>query len=131
MIWRAAATFGATAPVVAGAAGIGGATNVNNPVVWHVLGYYFEAGSMIAAICACVAVRFYVVQHASGSASRWVLDVPVSALTLMFTAAFVIALRPEPLSALLIGTGLGAIGAGLIRIAKRHVDRFLGETTGA
>lgn len=103
---------------------------MTGPVVWHLLGYPFEAGSMIAAICACLAVRFYVVQHDAG-ANRWVLDIPVSALTLMFTAGIIISTRPQPLTALIYGTGLGAIGAGLIRIAKKHVDRFLGDTTGA
>ena len=84
--------------------------------------------SMIAALGACMAVRFYVVQQDT-KAHRWTLDMPVSALTLMFSAGAVTALRPQPLTALLIGTGLGAVGAGLIKIGKRYVDRWLGETT--
>lgn len=128
MIWRALIMSGAAAaPVVAGAAEIGKGGAVSGPVVWHVLGYPFEAGSMIAALCACLAVRFYVVQHGAG-ANRWVLDIPVSALTFMFTAGLIISIRPQPLTALLFGTGIGALGAGLIRIAKKHVDRFFGET---
>lgn len=130
MIWRGGIILGAMAPVVAAAAEIGKGAAMTGPVVWHLLGYPFEAGSMIAAICACLAVRFYVVQHDAG-ANRWVLDIPVSALTLMFTAGIIISTRPQPLTALIYGTGLGAIGAGLIRIAKKHVDRFLGDTTGA
>jgi len=99
---------------------------VTGPVVWHLLGYPFEAGSMIAALCACVAVRFYIVQHEAG-ANRWVLDVPVSSIALMFAAAIVVTFRPQPLTALIYGTGVGALGAGLIRIAKKHVDRLFGE----
>ncbi len=125
----AAFLVAAAAPVVATATEIAKGGRVNGPVVWHLLGYPFEAGSMIAALCACLAVRFYVVQHSAG-ANRWLLDIPVSAISLMFTAGIIVTARPQPLTALLFGTGLGAIGAGLIRIAKKHVDRFLGETTG-
>lgn len=125
----AALTIAAAAPVVASATEIAKGDRVNGPTVWHLLGYPFEAGSMIAALCACVAVRFYVVQHSSG-ANRWLLDIPVSLLTLMFTAGIIVTMRPQPLTALLFGTGLGAIGAGLIRIAKKHVDRVLGENNG-
>ena len=129
MIRLGAAILTAAAPMVVAAAEVDRGTRVTGPVVWHLLGYPFEAGSMIAALCACIAVRFYVVQHGAGT-NRWILDIPVSALTLMFTAGIIVTMRPQPLTALLFGTGLGAIGAGLIRIAKKHVDRFLGETTG-
>lgn len=99
---------------------------VNGPVVWHLLGYPFEAGSMIAALCACIAVRFYIVQHETGP-NRWLLDVPVSSIALMFAAGIVVTFRPQPLTALIYGTGMGALGAGLIRIAKNKVDRMFGE----
>ena len=84
------------------------------------------AGSMIAALCACVAVRFYIVQHETGP-NRWLLDVPVSSIALMFAAGIVVTFRPQPLTALIYGTGMGALGAGLIRIAKNKVDRMFGE----
>jgi len=95
------------------------------PVVWSLLGYQFEAGSMIAALCACLAVRFYVSRQENG-VHPWALDLPVSALALMFTAAAVVSRRPEPLFALLLGTGFGILGAGIIAIAKKYVDRWLG-----
>lgn len=126
MIWRVGAFAGAALPVMAQAAS--GAATPSAPVVWHVLGYPFEAGSMIAAVCACIAVRFYVSQ--STPAHRWMLDLPVSALSAMFTAGAIISLRPAPLTALLLGTGLGAVGAGLIKIGKSYVDRWLGDTAG-
>lgn len=126
MIWRVGASAAALMPVVVSAAD--GKSPIAGPVIWHLLGYPFEAASMIAALGACMAVRFYVVQQDT-KAHRWTLDMPVSALTLMFSAGAVTALRPQPLTALLIGTGLGAVGAGLIKIGKRYVDRWLGETT--
>lgn len=95
------------------------------PTVWHLLGYPFEAGSMIAALCACLAVRFYVIQK-DFKQHRWTLDAPVSALALMFTASAVIRMRPDPAIALFYGTAFGILGAGIIAIAKKNVDRVLG-----
>lgn len=123
MIWRVVASAGATLPIAAAAAERVGTPHA--PVVWDMLGYQFEAGSMIAALCACLAVRFYVAGQAAEH--RWTLDVPVSALALMFTAGMVVTARPAPLVALLFGTGLGAVGAGIIKVAKRYVDRWFGD----
>ncbi|KQN91543.1 hypothetical protein ASE90_01680 [Sphingomonas sp. Leaf67] len=126
MMGRAGATVGALVPVAAAMGQDRGATMaVSVPTVWHFLGYPFEAGSMIAAICACVAVRFYVVQT-DRKAHRWTVDVPVSVLTLLFTAGLVISQRPEPLWALMTGTGIGALGAGIISIALTWVQRATG-----
>lgn len=127
--------MGAVLPVLAAAVvGDTGATIATSvPVVWHLLGYPFEAGSMIAALCACLAVRFYVVQT-DRDAHRWTLDLPVHLLALMFTAGMVIARRPEPIEALLTGTGIGALGAGIITIAlgwvKRTTPSFDDKPTG-
>lgn len=129
MSLRLGAIAGVAAPVSAAAAIIKKGDAVTGPVVWHLLGYPFEAGSMIAALCACVAVRFYVVQHGAG-ANRWLLDIPVSALAFMFTAGIIVTARPAPLTALLFGTGVGALGAGIIKLAKGYVDRWLGDTAG-
>lgn len=98
------------------------------PVVWTVLGYQFEAGSMIAAVVACVVVRAYRGQRDRAHFSLS-LDLPVSVLTLLFTAGCVIHFRPEPLYAIVWGTGLGSLGEMLIRFAERWVKRagLLGE----
>lgn len=130
MIVKVGATMGALLPVAAAVAADKGATVATaSPVIWHALGYPFEAGSMIAGLCACFAVRFYVVQK-DFKVHRWALDIPVTSLVMMFTAAAMVSWRPEPLGALLIGTGLGAIGAGIIAIAKRYVDQWIGRFTG-
>jgi hypothetical protein len=123
---RALATIGALSPIAAAAVTTGGnAAMPPVPTVWHVLGYPFEAGSMIAALCACAAVRFYVVQK-EYKQHRWTLDAPISALALMFTAGAVIRLRPDPSVGLFYGTVFGILGAGIIAIAKKNVDRVLG-----
>lgn len=124
MIWKGIITMGALVPVAAAAIARdkGATVATSEPVVWHALGYPFEAGSMIAALCACAAVRFYVVQTAREQ-HRWTIDMPVTMLALMFTAGAVITRRPAPLEALLTGTGIGALGAGIITIALSWVRR--------
>ena len=102
----------------------GDAVGVPKPEIWYVLGYGFEAGSMIAGLCACIAVRFYVVQK-DYKRHLWKLDAPISALVLMFTAAAVIRLRPDPAMALVYGTGLSMLGAGIITLAKKKMDGML------
>jgi hypothetical protein len=125
MIWRAGATMGAFLPVAAAVATDRGATTATSqPVIWHFVGYAFEAGSMIAALCACLAVRFYV-QQTGREQHRWTVDLPVTALVMMFSAAAVMRVRPDPAVALMIGTGLGALGAGIISIALGWVRRNL------
>jgi hypothetical protein len=98
------------------------------PTLWHPLGYTVEAGSLLAGLIACACVRAWT--GARDKAHRWTVDLPVSALTLMFTAAAIAKLRPDPVTALIIGTGLGAVGAGIITRAKGWADRWLGDATG-
>ncbi|WP_413061941.1 hypothetical protein ACLN6N_06240 [Sphingomonas carotinifaciens] len=114
--------MGAFIPVAAAAiASDKGATTATSvPLIWHFAGYPFEAGSMIAAICACIAVRFYVAQT-DRQQHRWTVDAPVTVLALLFTAGAVIRLRPDPALALVYGTGLGALGVGIITIALNFV----------
>ena len=125
MIWRLGATVGAFLPLAAAVANDRGATTATSqPLIWQFVGYPFEAGSMIATLCACLAVRFYV-QQTGREQHRWTVDLPVTCLVLMFSAAAVIRLRPDPALALMIGTGLGALGAGIISIALGWVRRNL------
>jgi hypothetical protein len=129
MIARAILPLAAALPVAVAAATDNKGAMVTAPTIWIVLGYPFEAGSMIAALTACVAVRFWATQK-DYAHHRWSLDVPVTMLALMFTSAAVISVRPVPLFALLLGTGLGVLGEGIIRVAKKYVDRWLGGITG-
>ncbi len=123
MIYKGAATMGALLPVAAAAlASDKGATvATSQPLIWNFVGYPFEAGSMIAGLCACLAVRFYVSAKA-GKEHRWTLDWPVSALALLFTAGAVMRLRPDPALALIYGTGLGAMGVTIITVALNFVQ---------
>ena len=126
MIWRAGATLGALIPAATAAvANDRGATvTTSTPLVRAILGYPFEVGPMIAALCACLAVRFYIGQTGRDQ-HRWTVDAPITVLVLMFSAAGVIRFRPDPAMALMIGTGLGALGAGIISIALGFVRRNL------
>ncbi len=123
-MWRFIATAGAALPVAAAAIAKDKAATVTEsvPQIWYFLGYPFEAGSMIAGICACLAVRFYVSQE-DRKDHRWNVDLPVSLLTLLFTAGMIIRLRPEPLWALVYGTGLGSAGVLIISACLAWVKR--------
>ncbi|MBM3929325.1 MAG: hypothetical protein FJ335_12855 [Sphingomonadales bacterium] len=119
-----AATATIATTTVAAIAQDKGAIVTMQPTVWHVLGYGFQAGPMIAALVACFAVRFYSIQK-DYPTYRWSLDVPISALALMFSAGAVIRVQPDPILALVWGTGFGVLGAGIIALAKKYVDRAL------
>lgn len=93
------------------------------PVVASLVGYEFEVGPMISGLLACLAVRFFVSQ--TESKYRWRVDIPVSVITLLFTAAAIQAYRPIPLIALGYGTGLGALGVGIIKAALSFVQKSL------
>ncbi len=131
MILKTGAGVGAVAPVVIDMAGSAqGATLATaQPVIWHLLGYPFEAGSMIAALCACVAARVYVT-FKTHKVPRWALDVPVMVLVMMFTAAGVAAWQPDPLLALIVGTGFGAIGAGVIAWSAKQLEKVFPDLVG-
>ncbi len=132
MIWKTGAIMGAFIPVAASALAADKSATVNpaGPSIWYFFGYPFEAGSMIAAICACIAVRLYVAQK-DRAQYRWNIDFPVSALTIMTTAMAVVRLRPDPGLALIYGTGIGALGVGLITIALNFVQSKLPGGPGA
>lgn len=97
----------------------GGATV---PVIWTVLGYQFEAASMIAGLSACLMVRVWV-SLTDKSRQGIAIDVTVTGISLLFTAGWIISQRPEPFYALMSGTGFGALGAGIIALALKWVKR--------
>ena len=49
----------------------------------------------------------------------------MTVLVVMFSAAGVIRMRPDPVLAPMIGTGLGALGAGIISIVLGWVHKTL------
>lgn len=128
MIARLGAAMLVTVTGAAAALAQGTATVVTSqPVVWQFLGYPFEAAVMIAGLFGCLSARFWIgaglvirKQH------RWLIDLPVSAMTLGTTAALVIAMRPEPLTGLLLGAGLGVLGEGIFKIAEKKLAGVLG-----
>lgn len=95
------------------------------PVIWSALGYQFEAGSMIAGLCACFMVRLWVsLNDHSARAWAWGVDLTVTAISMLFTAGWIALQRPAPFYALLSGTGFGALGAGIIAVALAWVKRI-------
>lgn len=95
------------------------------PVIWTLLGYQFEAASMIAGLCACLMVRIWVsLNDRSARVWAWSIDLTVTAISMLFTAGWIVLQRPAPFYALLSGTGFGALGAGIIAIALGWVKRI-------
>lgn len=93
------------------------------PVIWTVLGYQFEAASMIAGLSACMMVRMWV-SLKDRALYVLALDLSVTGIALLFTAGWIVLDRPEPFYALLSGTGFGALGAGIIAIALNWMKRI-------
>ena len=95
------------------------------PVIWTLLGYQFEAASMIAGLCACLMVRIWVsLNDRSSRVWAWSVDLTVTAISLLFTAGWIVLQRPAPFYALLSGTGFGALGAGIIAMALAWIKRI-------
>ena len=95
------------------------------PVLWTLLGYQFEAASMIAGLCACLMVRIWVsLNDRSSKLWAWGVDLTVTAISMLFTAGWIVLQRPAPFYALLSGTGFGALGAGVIALAFVWIRRI-------
>jgi hypothetical protein len=109
-------------PGAAGAA----ATAIVVPATGDLFGFPFEIAPMVMAVTACLIVRIYKGAKAK-SHEGWIVDLSITLLTMLFTVAFVIGLRPNPILAASLGTGMGAIGAGLIRIAEKKTGKFFDD----
>lgn len=104
---------------------VAGASAVAQPVIWTLLGYQFEAASMIAGLSACLMVRIWVsLNDRSAKVWAWSVDLTVTAISMLFTAGWIVLQRPAPFYALLSGTGFGALGAGIIAVALGWVKRI-------
>lgn len=130
MIWRLMATAGAVLPVAAAAVAKTGATvTTSTPTIWFFLGYPFEAAGMIAALFGCISARFWIgAGEIARREHRWVLDAPVSSMTLAVAAGIVISRHPEPLSALMYGGGIGVLGEGVFKLAEQYIEKFKSVT---
>lgn len=124
-IYKGGVTMAAVLPVAAAAMTHKGATlATSQPVVWHFLGYPYEAACMIAALFGCLAARFWIgAAQVVRQQHRWLIDIPVTGMVLATSAALIIAQRPEPLGALLYGGGLGVLGEGIFKIAERYLQK--------
>ncbi|WP_235529552.1 hypothetical protein [Sphingomonas sp. Leaf242] len=97
----------------------------STPTIWFFLGYPFEAAGMIAAMFGCLSARFWIgAGEIARREHRWILDAPVSCMTLAVAAGLVISLHPEPLSALLYGGGVGILGEGVFKLAEQRINKL-------
>lgn len=78
---------------------------------------------MLAGLLSCLSARVYMGATAK-TRQGLAVDVAVSLLSLLFTAGAIAAQRPSPFFALLTGTGFGALGAGIIKIAVSYVRKL-------
>lgn len=107
-----------SAPILAGVTVAAAA--VPQPVIWSFLGHPFDAASMVAALFAAMTTRVII-----GLRNRSVglaLDAAILVLVLVTTAAVVASYRTNMVGALLLGTGLGTIGEGILRIAEKWTN---------
>lgn len=93
------------------------------PVVWHFLGYPFEAASMIAAIFAAIVTRIII--NTRAKSTNRTLDFAVIALVLLTTVSIVAGMHANLVGGLLYGTGIATVGEGILRIAEKWVNRAL------
>ncbi|WP_404711475.1 hypothetical protein [Sphingomonas sp. MMS24-J13] len=95
----------------------GAATAVSVPVMWDFLGYSFEAGPFVITVCATLMTRL-IVSLNTGGRKRVLLDVSVTALSVLVASLWTqsndLALLPAGLS----GIAFGALGIGIIGLAK-------------
>lgn len=124
-IYKGGITMMAIVPVAAAAlVNKGAMVGASQPAVWHLLGYPFEAGAMIAAIFGCGAARYWIgAAQSLRKEHKWSLDIPVTAMALATSAAVIISQRPEPLGALMYGAGLGVLGEGIFKLAETYVRK--------
>jgi len=95
----------------------GAASAVSVPVVWDFLGYHFQAGPLIVTVCCALMTRLIVSLNAPGH-KRWLLDGLVTGLSVLVSALWVQANSLSLLPAGVSGIAFGAIGIGIIGIAK-------------
>lgn len=93
------------------------------PVVWHFLGYPFEAASMVAAIFAATVTRIII--NTRAKSTNRTLDFAVLALVLLTTASIVAGWHVNLVGGLLWGTGLATVGEGILRVAEKYVNKAL------
>lgn len=73
----------------------------------------------------CLSARFWIgAGEIARREHRWILDAPVSCMTLAVAAGLVISLHPEPLSALLYGGGVGILGEGVFKLAEQRINKL-------
>lgn len=104
------------------AAAAGAAVSV--PVVWSFLGFDFQAGPVIVGICAVLLTRLLITLNSRGR-RRILVDVLVTALSALITALWIQAHTLDLLQSGVSGIGFGALGLGIIGIAKSQIGNAI------
>ena len=104
----------------------GGAAVASVPVIWDFLGFRFEAGPLIVAVCATLITRMIVSLNTNGH-RRLMLDIVVTALCVLVAALWVQSNNLSLLPAGLSGIAFGALGLGIIGFAKSQAAVALRE----
>lgn len=94
------------------------------PVVWEFFGYHLPAGPTIVGVGACLMVRLYVTLD-TPRPKRWLIELPVTGLTVLTTAVWIAERQVDLFAALGTGIGIGALGAGIITMFKRRAKATL------
>ncbi|WP_342249394.1 hypothetical protein [Sphingomonas sp. OTU376] len=127
MIYRLGATgLAVTLIAVQAVQAAGASVATAEPVIWHFLGYPFEAAGMISAVFGCIVARVWVnaAQHLKHQ-YRLVLDAPITAAVFGVTVALVIWQRPAPLIGIFLGLGMGMLGEGVFKLAELYTRKIL------
>ena len=94
------------------------------PVVWSFLGFDFQAGPVIVGVCAVILTRLLITLNSTGR-RRIIVDALVCALSALITALWIQAHSLDLLQSGLTGIGFGALGLGILGIAKSQVGAAL------
>ncbi len=102
-------------------AAVSAAAAASVPVMWDFLGYHFEAGPCVVTVCATLMTRLIVSLNTAGP-RRLLLDVSVTALSVLVAALWTQANGLALLPAGLSGIAFGALGIGIIGMAKSQAS---------
>lgn len=90
------------------------------PVVWDFLGFHFQAGPTVVAVCAVIITRLILNLNTQGH-RRIVLDIAVTFLCGLVTVLVVQAGTLGLFGAGMTGIGVAGMGLGIIEVIKRKM----------
>ena len=106
------------------------------PVVWDFLGFHFQAGPTVVAVCAVIITRLILNLNTHGH-RRIVLDIAVTSLCALVAVLMVQSMTLGLFGAGMTAIGIAGMGLGVIEVIKRRMsgrleavlDALFGTTT--